>query len=106
MNGEIGTLNQEGRQIGGFFDWSIDIVLDETIRHGVRELGVRKIVSASRYWLLEIPNSDIYEARFYKMISGQLVLMDEGQIGLGLPDKETLDRVLSAPLGMRWMTQQ
>ncbi len=62
-----------------------------------------KKVTASSYWLIDGPSSDIFQVDFYQRMRNQLVLMDTGKVKLKLPDVETLNRTLQAPLTLRWI---
>ena len=104
MNGVLGVLYQGGKQVGGIYDWDIDIITsNSTIRNGWYEFKVFKEITAQSYWLNLAPDSDYFEIKFYKAIRGQLVLIDGGKVGVSLPDK-TLDRRLHIPLEIRWVS--
>lgn len=103
MIGIIGTLSQDGKQVGGIFNWSIDGVVAMARQGRWKAPHVSKKVIASSYWLIAEPDSDIFKVDFYQQIGEQLILMDAGNVKLGLPDTTTLDRMLQAPLTLRWI---
>ncbi len=102
MNGEIGVIYQEDKQVGGIYDWKIDITPIPTIRDGWYEFKVSKEVTAQSYWLITVPNGNCFEVKFYKVIQWHLVLMDGGKVEVDLPNR-ILDHRLYAPLEIRWI---
>lgn len=102
MNGELGVLYQGDEQIGGFFDWEIDISSISTIRNGWYEFKVTKEITTQSYWLNLAPDGDCFEIKFYKVIRGRLVLIDSGKVEINLPDK-TLNCRIYIPLEIRWI---
>ena len=103
MNGDLAVLYQGGKQVGGLFDWEIDIISNSTIRNGWYEVKISKGITAQGYWLTCAPDGCYFEVIFYKAIRGRLVLMDSGKVEVDLPDK-TLDRRLHIPLEIRWVS--
>lgn len=103
MIGEIGALYQKDKQVGGIFNWSIDGVIAKGRIGRWAAPHVSKKVTASSYWLITEPTSDIFKVDFYQQIGEQLILIDTGNVKLGLPDTTTLDRTLRAPLTLRWI---
>lgn len=103
MNGEIGALFQHDKQVGGVYNWSINLAIDvSTNKELWYEYKVKKVITAHSYWLVSVPADNCFEAKFYKKIKGQLVLMDDGMVVVDLPDTTTLNRVLDAPLEIVW----
>lgn len=102
MNGEIATLYQNNKQVGGVYSWDISLGSDSTTVNGWQEFTFKKNITANSYWLIEAPADDCFEIKFYKIMQGSLVLMDEGIVEILLPDTITLDRRLDAPLEMIW----
>jgi len=102
MDGQIGVLKQGGKQCGGIYDWEISLAYDSAVSKGWTNLKVIKHIVAQSYWLTEIPKDNIYGIELYKKVDSQLVLMDAGTVGLNLPDTETLNRRLYAPLDLKW----
>ena len=103
MDGEIGTLYQEGKQVGGVFDWAISGRLASWAKDNWVEAKATKLVTAQSYWLIEKPDDDIFEVELYQRIRNQLVLIDTGTIKLKLPEVNVLNRTLPAPLTLRWI---
>jgi len=102
MNGEIAALYQNNKQVGGVYSWEINLANDSTTVNGWQESTFKKNISANSYWLVETPVDDCFEVKFYKVMQGSLVLMDEGIVDILLPDTITLDRRLDAPLEIIW----
>ncbi len=102
MNGELAVLYQRGKQIGGLYDWEINLILNSTVRNGWYEYKISKDIATRSYWLNIAPDDSYFEVKFYKAIRGQLVLIDSGKVEIDLPSK-TLDRRLYIPLEIRWV---
>ncbi len=102
MNGEIAALYQHGQQVGGVYNWNISLASDSTTVNGWREYTFVKNIVATSYWLVEVPADECFEAKFYKVMQGRLILMDEGIIEIAFPDTKTLNRRLDAPLEIIW----
>ena len=102
MDGKLGVLNQCGKQVGGIYDWEVNLSYDSAVKHGWQEVRVVKHILAQSYWLVEIPIGNTYGIELYQEVEGQLVIMDEGNVSIDLPDIETLDQRLYAPLELIW----
>ncbi len=100
MNGELAVLYQETKQVGGLYDWEIEIISQSTIRNGWYEHKITKGITAQSYWLTDAPDGNCFEIKFYKAIRGQLVLIDSGEIEIDLPNK-TIDHRFYIPLVVR-----
>lgn len=104
MNGEMAILYQNSKQIGGVFNWSIDIVLDATSKTDGTDWKVtQKKITATGYWLLNKPDTSIYQADFYKEVNGEAVLMQSGIVKIEFPEVNVFDRVLDAPLELEFI---
>ncbi len=95
MNGEIGTLFQEGKQIGGFYDWAIDIQLLKGLQNNKAIVKA----TAARFWVLCSPSQSEIRASFYRLVGDRLVLMNQAQVTVSLGDKLGL---IKKPLEMIW----
>ena len=102
MNGQIGILYQDGKQVGGVFDWEISAGMDRVAKEGWVERKVAKQITAQSYWLVKKPNGDTFDVKFYEHIKGRLVLIDTGTVRLKLPEVNILDKRLPAPLRLNW----
>lgn len=100
MNGELGVIYQNGKQVGGFYDWEIELAPNSTIRDGWREFKLNKEISAISYFLLKTPISNTFDAEFYKVKNKQLILIGRGKIVIDLSDK-TLNCRLHIPIEIR-----
>ncbi len=103
MEGEIGSLVQDGKQIGGFLDWTIDLTLTSVERPQGREYK-RALVkaTANKYWVLCEPLQGEITALYYKLIGDKLALVNQAQVMIKLG--KTLDKVLNIPIEMIWIT--
>ena len=103
LSGQIATLNQAGEQVGGLYDWAINVVMNYTVKDGIKIFKPVKHIEAQSYWLLKKIKSNKFGVSFFTVQGGQLVLMDAGEVVIDLPDLITLDQRLYAPVEARWM---
>ena len=102
MNGELGVIYQDGKQVGGIYDWEVDIIPIPTIQDGWREYKIKKEITAKSYWLTNAPANNQFDIQLLKVVRGQLVVMDGGKVKIDLPNK-TLDRRIDIPLQIWWV---
>lgn len=104
MRGELGTLNIDGRQIGGFLNWQIDIYLKREASRCSKRYGVQFIrVRADKYWMLEIPEANIVDAIFYVLFHDELMAVSQNKVRINLAPDVPLNKILDKRLGMVWM---
>ncbi len=103
MNGELGVLYQEEKQVGGLYGWEIDFAYDSTVSNGWREFKITKGISAASYWLNFVPDGNCFDIKLYKAIRGQLVLVDSGKVMINLPSVRIFDTKLNIPIEIRWI---
>ena len=76
MQGQIGALYQDGKQLGGFYDWTLDLSFTRMETANSRVYKVLPIKSiASKYWLFSGPSDSEITANYYQLIKGKLVLV-------------------------------
>jgi hypothetical protein len=97
MLGEIASLIQDNKQVGGLFNWSISLVEDLKVENGWRKGKPIKRFSAESYWLLETPKSDLFEVKFYQAIGDNLFFVAREKLKLNFPSL-TLDKKLKDPV--------
>jgi hypothetical protein len=86
-NGEIGTLNQDGKQIGGFYDWTLETRLEATkCEKWASYKLVGQIYTTPRFWLLEKPTSDSYEVNLYQLIRDTFALINTSHCKIEIPN--------------------
>jgi len=102
MEGQIGVLYQEGKQIGGVFDWQYSIALEPMPKKNWTDwkAGSPNITALS-YWLLRKPDSPIFQADLFQFIRGHLALVDSSIVEIKFPDF-TLNKKLLGPVKMIW----
>ena len=105
MEGELAALYQDNKQVGGIYNWRINLDSDFTTVNGWQIYTFKKQITASCYWLLSAPAGNSFEIKLYKSLQGQLILMDEGKVEIDLPDIKTLNRRLDAPLEIIWLSR-
>ena len=103
MDGKLGVLYQDNKQVGGFFDWDIHLVSDFTTVRGWKTFKPKKKISARSYYLVEKLKDNQFVVEFYDVVKTKLVLMDKGEAVVDLPDSKTLDRRLDAPIDIVWV---
>jgi len=103
LEGQIGVLHQDGRQVAGVYDWETRVILDYTTKDGMKEYKPRKKIDARSYWLVEPVEENVFDAEFYQVLNDNLILMDAGKVVIDFPDCGTIDRRLYAPIDIRWV---
>lgn len=103
LEGELGVLRQEGKQVAGVYNWESRIILNYTVKDSMREYKPTKIMKARSYWLVEPVTSDEFDIELLKVIDNALVVMDSGKVKVSFPDTKTIDRRLDAPLDLVWV---
>ena len=87
MFGQLGALYQDGKQLGVFYDWSLDLSITRLNSADSRVYKVRAIKSiASRYFLFSEPTEGEITANYYQLIKGQLVLMATHTVKINKPE--------------------
>ena len=100
LNGEIGTLYQDGKQIGGFLDWSIDLKLNSVNQAEGRVYKHCMTKStASKFWLLSTPTEAEITAHYYLLVGDTLALVNSHTVEVNLSG--SLNKILG-PLEMVW----
>lgn len=101
MNGELGVLSIENKQVGGFLDWQMDIDIREVSASLHQEYVVQKWkANARKFWMLEIPSSNIMDAVFYILFHDELLAVSKNRVKVKLPESYKLDEIIEAPLVM------
>lgn len=93
MTGEIGKLILDGKQVGGFRNWTAIVELTSP---------VHSKVIASGYWMLEKVNTDRLIAKFYAEGAGKLQLIREEEVSINLPPDYALDTLIPEPMKMEF----
>jgi len=104
LEGQIGVLYQEGKQVAGIYDWESHIILDSTTVDGMKVYKPHKHISARSYWLVEPVKENVFYAEFYQTMLDNLILIDAGNVAIDFPDCATLDRRLYAPINVTWIS--
>ncbi len=81
MNGDIGSLVQDGEQIGGFLSWTIDLVW-------AGGKVVRITSTADKFWWLCSPSQREIKALYYRLTGSKLVLITQSKVELHNVDKK------------------
>ncbi len=102
LNGEIGSLIQDGKQIGGFLDWTIELNLESVERPQGREYRKVLKATADRYWVLCSPSRGEIKALYYQLIRDRLVLVNQSLVSIELGT--VLDKIINKPIEMIWTT--
>jgi len=91
MIGEIGKLVLDGKQVGGFRNWTTFVQIVPPIKSWV---------IASAFWMEERVSADKVMASFYCEDSGKLKLVCEREATLHLPEEYPLDELVLIPVKM------
>ena len=100
MEGQLGVLYQDGKQIGGFLNWRIQhslVPISSSDRWGKYKPSTWKATGASP-WLIEKPVNDIFDVVFYKFMAGKLVENYRDKIRALLPNSYPLNEHLKFTL--------
>lgn len=87
LTGQLGTLNKDGRQVGGFLDWRISATLDATRQtkcKAYKETGWK--AKASRFWILEKLEGNEFYAIFYQRIQDKLAIVSQLNVKVKVPN--------------------
>lgn len=90
MTGEIGKWVIDGKQVGGFRNWTVFVHIEPPIRSRV---------IASGFWMLKQINTDKVTASFYYEDNG-LKLVCEREAIIHLPEDYPLDKLILTPIEM------
>jgi len=103
MQGQIGTFYQDGKQLGGFLNWTIDLQLNRAETPNSRVYKVHSIKStAEKFWLLCEPTEGEITAHYYQLIKDRLVLVNSHIITADL--NVDINKMVNRPLVMTWMS--
>ena len=91
MIGEIGKFVLDGKQVGGFRNWTVFV---QTVP------PIKSWVVASGFWLLEQLPTDRVIACFYAEGQKELFLIRSEEAIIKLPDKYDLDILIIEPIEM------
>lgn len=87
LEGELGTLNRDGRQVGGFLNWQMSAMLDGMPRSGCRTFERKTFkVTVGKYWILEELEGDEFHADFYQLIKDRLIIVTRHDVTVKIPD--------------------
>ena len=65
MNGKLGSLHNGRLQVGGILDWSLDLLLADSVKDTATYYKLAKWkLTAQSYWLFDVP-SGILVVRLY-----------------------------------------
>lgn len=87
LSGELGTLNRDGRQVGGFLDWQMHAYLDGMPQSGWKTVKRKTFkVMVGKYWILEKLEGDKFHAIFYQFIKDRLIVVTRHDVTVKIPD--------------------
>jgi hypothetical protein len=103
MEGQIGTLIQNEEQIGGFYNWSTDLLLDRTKgKDGTDYQFQRLKLVSNEVWLFKHPVKPEMVVCLYQLIDDRLALVMKKETTINLP-KLPLNVKYLWPLEAVWM---
>lgn len=102
MDGELVVLFVNGKQVGGGLGWEIELDIREVSASMHREYVVQKWKARARkFWMLEVPSSNIMDAVFYTRFHSELLAVSKNRVEVKLPKSYKLNEMIEAPLVMR-----
>ena len=101
LTGQLGTLNREGKQVGGFLDWQITSELNTTKQSKWKAYKTSNWkAKASRFWILEKLEGDEFYAIFYQRIQDKLAIVSQLDVRVKVPNAP-LNTIAMGHLEMR-----
>jgi hypothetical protein len=98
--GDIGQIIKDGRQVGGFLGWDLEVQIEETTSAPSRQYTTQKVkASSDRYWLNEKIESGKYTCIFYRKVGKELLALFQNELKVKIPEIR-LDEYISKPLVM------
>lgn len=99
--GEIGTINKDGKQVGGFRGWALEVRMEE-VSSGLHRKYIAQSVKARAnvYYLLEPTPKGKYMCIFYQLIGKELAPIFQNELLVKLPKDAKVGGYISAKLEM------
>lgn len=99
--GKLGVLYLNGRQVGGFLDWEIEVMTYPIKKGNLKASKLSQLkITALKFWMLEKVNADSIEAIFYCFNGLDLKQVSQNKIKVNLPSEYPLDQLISTSLVM------
>lgn len=101
--GELGTLNIDGRQVGGFSSWAIETMVQPTRKGNLRsgKLAAWK-ATALKYWMYEKVDTGTMDAIFYCFNGVAFSQVSTNRVKVVLPAEYPLGQPIRGPLEMTY----
>ncbi len=101
QHGEIGTINKDGKQVGGFRDWTLDVIVEEITTGIHRDYISQKVKAhAKRFWLLEPIGTDKYMCIFYQHLGDDIIPLFQNELKVNIPNGIEIDKYVDTQLEM------
>jgi len=100
MNGDLGVFSIKNKQVGGFLDWEMDVPLREVSAGSTRQFTSGWQATAYRFWMLEVPDTNIMDALFYFYRKGELIPASLNKVKVNLPPDYPLNTIINSELEM------
>ena len=101
MNGELGLILSDGREIGGFINWSLSVEIRQTASAPMKEYQVESVTAeASSFWLKERMNGTPCDVLFMKDVGGELRAVSRNKMKISLPEEYPLNSIVYHDIGM------
>ena len=99
--GELGTLNIDGRQVGGFSSWVMETTVQPAKKGTVRSGRlVQWKTTALKYWMLQRVETDTMDAIFYCFNGVSFRQVSANRVRIKLPQEYPLDQPIRGLLEM------
>ncbi len=98
MSGPIANILKDNRQVGGLFDWDLQLVRTKgSDGTNTTEKVINRIINARKFWYYDDVEMPV-TVRFYKMEDGTLHMVHREQCEIGFwGDK---DVVVNSPINL------
>jgi hypothetical protein len=87
QHGEIGQIIKDGKQVGGFLDWVLEVSIIETTSDKRRSYTTQSVkATAKRYWLNEPVSQGRYDCIFYQRVGNELIALFQNELKVKITD--------------------
>lgn len=99
--GEIGQILKDGKQVGGFRNWNLEVYLEEVTSDLNRKYTTQKVRATSkRFWLDEPIVTGKYMVLFYQQVGKELVSLFQNELNIKIPANTVIGEYVDSLLDM------
>ena len=101
QHGEIGQILKDGKQVGGFRDWNLEVYVEEVTSGLTRQYTTQKVRATSkRFWLDKPIDTGKYMVLFYQQVGEELVSLFQNELKVKIPTNTMIGKYIDSPLEM------